>query len=82
MIKKGTYSFDVVEGNAWKVAELNTTEGTILWPFEINSGGKMPTKFEVVYLTNSKMCLVYPDGGDFGGLGNWAEATYWHFKAK
>jgi len=42
----------------------------------------MPTKFEVVYLTNSKMCLVYPDGGDFGGLGNWAEATYWHFKAK
>ena len=82
VIKKGTYSFDVVEGNAWKVAELNTTEGTILWPFEINSGGKMPTKFEVVYLTNSKMCLVYPDGGDFGGLGNWAEATYWHFKAK
>jgi hypothetical protein len=28
------------------------------------------------------MCLVYPDKGDFAGLGNWGEATFWHFKAK
>jgi hypothetical protein len=82
VINKGSYEIEVVEGNPWKVADLNTTAGTILWPFEINSGGNMPTKFEVVYLTGDKMCLVYPDGGDFGGLGNWGEATYWHFKAK
>lgn len=82
VINKGTYSIDVIDGNPWKVAELNTTAGTILWPFEINSGGNMPTKFEVVYLTNSKMCLVYPDGGDFSTNGSWGEATYWHFKAK
>ena len=82
LINKGSYSFDVVKGNEWKVANLNTTAGTILWPFEINSGGNTPTTFEVVYLTGSKMCLVYPDGGDFGSLGGWGEATFWHFKAK
>jgi hypothetical protein len=28
------------------------------------------------------MTLVYPDGGDFGSLGSWGEATFWQFKAK
>ena len=79
LINKGSYSFDVVKGDEWKVATLNTTAGTILWPFEINSGGNMPTWFDVVYLTANKMCLVYPDGGSQGG---WGEATFWHFKAK
>ena len=82
IINSGSYSFDNSVANDWKVANLSTTAGTILWPFEINSGGNMPELFEVVYLTSDKMCLVYPDGGDFGGLGNWGEATYWHFKAK
>ena len=86
VINKGTYSIDVVEGNAWKVANLNTTAGTILWPFEINwadnGNDPCPTTFEVVYLTNNKMCLVYPDGGAFDSNGGWGEATYWHFKAK
>ena len=82
VINSGTFEIEKVNGNAWKVANLNTTAGTILWPFEINSGGNMPTTFEMVYLTNDKMTLVYPDGGDFGGLGGWGEATYWHFKAK
>ena len=81
-INTGSFSFDRITGNEWKVAELNTTAGTILWPYEINSGGNMPTIFEVVYLTNDKMCLVYPDGGDFTTLGNWGEASFWHFKAK
>lgn len=82
VINSGTFEIVPIENNSWKMADLNTTAGTILWPFEINSNGNMPTTFEVVYLTNNKMCLVYPDGGDFGGLGNWGEATYWHFKAK
>jgi len=79
VINKGSFSIDVVEGDDWKVATLNTTAGTILWPYEINSGGNMPTWFDVVYLTNDKMCLVYPDGGSQGG---WGEASFWHFKAK
>ena len=82
VINSGTYEFVPVKGNDWKVANLNTTAGTILWPYEINSGGNMPTSFEVVYLTGSKMTLVYPDGGDFGTVGSWGEASFWHFKAK
>ncbi len=81
-INSGTFEFDTSVANDWKVANLNTTAGTILFPYEINSGGNMPTSFEVVYLTGDKMCLVYPDGGDFSTNGSWAEATYWHFKAK
>ena len=81
-IRGGNYEVELIEGNEWKVANLNTTAGSILWPFEINSGGNKPTTFEVVYLTGDKMTLVYPDGGDFGGLGNWGEASFWHFKAK
>ena len=82
VISSGSFEIDESVKNDWKVANLNTTAGTILFPYEINSGGNMPTVFEVVYLSGSKMCLVYPDGGDFGSLGNWGEATYWHFKAK
>ena len=81
-IRGGSYELELIGGNEWKVANLNTTAGSILWPFEINSGGNKPTTFEVVYLTGDKMTLVYPDGGDFGGLGGWGEATFWHFKAK
>lgn len=81
-IRGGTFEFKIIEGNEWKIAELNTTPGSILWPYEINSGGNMPSTFEVVYLTNDKMTLVYPDGGDFSTNGSWGEASYWHFKAK
>ena len=79
VINSGVFSIDKVDGDDWKVGTLNTTAGTILWPFEINSGGNMPTWFDIVYLTSDKMCLVYPDGGS---QGSWGEATYWHFKAK
>lgn len=80
VVRSDIYEFKAVEGNPWKVADLKTN--AILWPFEINSGGNIPGTYEVVYLTNDKMTLVYPDGGDFGGLGSWGEATFWHFKAK
>ena len=79
VINSGTFEIVEVTGNDWKVADLNTTAGTILFPYEINSGGNMPTTFEMVYLSGSKMCLVYPDGGSQGA---WGEATFWHFKAK
>ena len=82
VINSGSFSIDESVANDWKVANLNTTAGTILFPYEINSGGNMPTTFEVLYLTGSTMTLCYPDAGDFGGLGNWGEATFWQFKAK
>ena len=82
VINSGSFDIDESVANDWKVANLNTTAGTILFPYEINSGGNMPTTFEMLYLTGSTMTLCYPDGGDFGGLGNWGEATFWQFKAK
>ena len=80
VVRSGTYEFEMVTGNDWKVANLKTN--AILWPFEINSGGNIPGVYEVVYLTSDKMTLVYPDGGAFDGLGSWGEASFWHFKAK
>lgn len=80
VVRNGIYEFKAIEGNPWKIAELKTD--AILWPFEINSNGNIPGIYEVVYMTNDKMTLVYPDGGDFGTLGGWGEASFWHFKAK
>ena len=80
--RSGVWEFEAIEGNEWKAGNLKTSAGSILWPFEINSGGNKPTTFEVVYLTGNRMTLVYPDGGDFGSLGSWGEATFWQFKAK
>lgn len=85
LIRSGTYdilNYDASDPSAWRVGYLTTTAGSILWPYEINSGGNKPTKFDLVYLAEDKFCLVYPDGGDFDGLGNWGEATFWHFKKK
>lgn len=75
-------NYDPSDPGAWRVGYLTTTPGAILWPYEVNSGGNKPTKFDIVYLTEDKLCLVYPDGGNFEGLGYWGEATFWHFKAK
>jgi len=82
-IRSGEYSFDTSVGNAWKIANLNinSTDGAILWPYEINSNGNMPKTYEVVYMTDEAMTLVYPDGGTFSGLGGWGEASFWQFKA-
>ena len=84
VVRKGTFEFKAVKGSDWKIADLNTD--AILWPYQINwkdNGFEaIPGTYEVVYMTNDKMTLVYPDGGNYSGLGNWGEATYWHFKAK
>lgn len=79
-IRQDDFRFETVGGNSWKVGNLTTT--AILWPYEINSGGNVPGIYEVVYMTDEKLTLVYPDGGDFSSLGNWGEATFWHFCTK
>ena len=90
VIRNGVFELNSIEGDEWKVGELKTD--AILWPWIINTGATMPSKatwgpgaYEVVYLTGSKMTLVYPghdDKGNANALGGWGEATYWHFKAK
>lgn len=84
-IRSGSYeiiNYDASDPSAWRVGYLQTTPGAILFPYEINSGGNKPTKFDLVYLSDDKFCLVYPDGGRFSDLGGWGEATFWHFRAK
>jgi hypothetical protein len=80
-IRSSAYEFVKVDGSDWKVADLKTT--SILWPYQINwkdnGFDPIPGTYEVVYMTNDKMTLVYPDGGSQGG---WGEASFWHFKAK
>lgn len=57
---------------------LNTTEGTILWPYAINTDGFKPTQFELMHISADKMALVYAKDG----TGAWVEATFWRFKKK
>lgn len=60
-----------------KEGDLNTTAGSILFPFAINREGEKPKHFEILSLTNSTLTLCYADAG----LGEWGEATFWQFKA-
>jgi len=78
VIREGVFKVEGYDpAGEWKVGDLKTND--ILWPYEINSGGNIPGTYEIVYLTNDKMTLVYPDGGSQGA---WGEASFWHFKKK
>ena len=60
------------------VGILKTDPGTILFPYEINSNGRMPETFYIAYLTPARLTLYYPDGGEFSG---WSEGTFWQFES-
>lgn len=76
-------SFSVSDYNASATGQycgiLNTDAGSILFPYEINSGGNMPTMFYIAYLSPGKMVLVYPDNGDWNNSNG--EATFWFFRS-
>lgn len=57
---------------------LHTDAGSILFPYEINSGGRMPTDFQIAYLSPGRLVLVYPDNGAWSG---WSEGTFWQFSS-
>ena len=63
---------------AWALGTLHTTEGAILWPFQINGNGNKPTDFEIMQADNDHLKLIYAAPG----TGGWAEATWWAFKKK
>ena len=72
----GTYNQAAKDGTAnWCMGTLSTTEGTILWPFQINGGGTTVGDFEIVYLDEYQMQLVYAEES----TGNWSECTWWAF---
>lgn len=83
LLNKTTWEFDGGQAkDNWCVGHLITGENSVLWPYEINAGGKYVTDFEVVYVDENHLTLVYPKGGDFSALGGWGEASYWQFRAK
>ena len=67
----------------WSYGTLVTTEGAILFPFQINSHNAdhdatlYPTRFEVMQLDANHLKLVYPQAN----TGSWTEATWWAFKS-
>lgn len=77
-IRSGKWSFNPATENEFKFGTLNTTAGSILWPYAINMDGFQPTEFELVYISEGKMALVYAKDG----TGDWSEATFWRFKKK
>ena len=87
-IRKGKYSVDgwtgernhaSVDGSqaAWSYGTLTTSEGAILFPFQINGGGFKPTSFEIMQLDANHLKLIYAAPG----TGGWGEATWWAFKS-
>ena len=67
----------------WSYGTLITSEGAILWPFQINNHNAdhdntlYPTRFEILQLDANHMKLMYPQAG----VGSWGEATWWAFKS-
>lgn len=85
-IRKGAFEIQdynngekiVVNDVPWKVGNLHTDAGTILFPFKINGGGTTPTDFDIMKLSADKMQLIYADAG----TGSWSEATFWCFQSE
>ncbi len=67
-------SIDGSQAN-WSYGTLNTTAGSILFPFKINGGGEKPTAFEIMQLDANNLKLIYAAPG----TGGWGEATWWAF---
>ncbi len=75
-IRQGSFSTDMTPNpDTFSIGTLNTSEGSILWPFAINTGGSQPTAFEIGYLGTDAMVLIYAPAG----TGGWSECTWWSF---
>lgn len=77
-IRSGKWSTGLAEINGQSRSTLNTTAGSILWPYAINTGGYQPERFELVWMNANQMALVYAADG----TADWSEATFWRFKKK
>ena len=77
LLNSGTFSTDNKKNViGTDFGYLNTSEGAILWPFKINGGGYRPTRFEIAWLSDKQLQLIYADEG----TGGWSECTWWAFK--
>ena len=74
----GERTHDALDGTTdWALGKFTTTEGSILFPFQINGGGFKPTDFELMQLDASHLKLIYATSG----TGSWGEATWWAFRS-
>ena len=74
-IRNGTWELDLSTADGWKLGTLKTSEGAILFPFEINAGGRYVKDYWIFSISDKEMILTYPDNGAFSG---WSEGTYWN----
>lgn len=72
-VREGSFSVDWAPTES-RMGTLNTSEGAIMWPFIINTDGKMASTFEIGYLGSDALILIYKNGTDDG-----AECTWWSF---
>lgn len=81
-IRKGKFSVTEYDPeyqkSTHKCGILHVDAGSILFPYEINSGGRMPTDFEIAYMSASRLVLTYPDNGDWTSTEG-SEGTFWQF---
>ncbi len=86
LIRSGSYEITNWNGGEYyendlgysELGKLNTDAGTILFPFQINTGGYMPTTFSIMKLTSGSLQLVYTTSE----ANSWGEATWWAFKSE
>lgn len=78
-IRQGSFALDLTPNpDTYSVGTLETSAGTILWPFQINTNGGMPTSFQVGFFSSDTMILICPP--ESGAA--WEEATWWSFGKK
>ncbi len=80
IINKGSYSindYDPERSGGWELASLADNNSAVLFPFSINEGGVKVTDFDLMYLDENHMTLVYTKGN---APGSWGEITHWMFK--
>jgi hypothetical protein len=65
-------------GAVWASAKLNTKNVTVLKGVAPNGGNAPIYSYDILKLTDSKLVLAWPEGGD--GAGAWSTAWFWMFR--
>lgn len=61
------------------MGRFNTTGSSILFPVRINAGTTVD-EFDIVYISDDKFVLSYPNYPAGGDNASWMEGTFWRFK--
>lgn len=72
-MREGSFSIDWAPTET-RMGTINTSEGAIMWPFIINTDGKMASSFQIGYLGGDAMILIFKNG-----TADDAECTWWSF---